>query len=359
MALSNSWVVANAGIGVSSNNGGSASYCTITSNDSGGVQNLGSTGLNWCNLFGNTGFEARDTQVRSGGGPFIKNFENNYWGPTLTAAMTANPYPWDQAGIIDGFDGGDGWFLDFSPHQTSLVANAPSSLAPAFLLDVTPNLANAVNLGSATFSLVFSEAMDTLVTPSVTFGTASPYTEHVVERIGWINTTTWQGSYAFDITTGDGLNTLRVSGARAADGCTIPDDTAHDFNLDTSPGTSISNGQAVAVNDFTLRLTWDPGSGTIDHYEILRSTTGNAGDFQAQDRYVLPADLPYDDAGLQSGTEYFYKVYEHLDNNSSQPHSTVFSGTTTSIAPTPTPIPSPTETPTPGPSGRRAVFRVR
>jgi hypothetical protein len=102
-------------------------------------------------------------------------------------------------------------------------------------------------VGLTTFTLVFSKAMDSSVTPSVTFALSSPYTAHVVESApGWLpGNQTWQGRFAIQSDSGDGLNTIRVSDAQSLDGFVIPDDTIHKFQIDTSGALAAANTGSV------------------------------------------------------------------------------------------------------------------
>ncbi|MCA9444964.1 MAG: fibronectin type III domain-containing protein [Candidatus Omnitrophica bacterium] len=289
----------------------------------------------------------------------MKNFENNFWGNEITAWMNENPFMADRdPEIVDGFDSPSGWFLDYSPHSPSLLVDSPSDLAPAILLECTPNLQNAVNIGLAELTLVFSEGMDTTIQPVVSFDTVFPFTEHIVEPIGWTETSgpssTWRGTFSVGIETGDGLNTIRVSGAKAGDGFEIPDDTVHHFQIDTSPGTSISNGVATALSQSEMLLEWDPSiSNDLFGYTIRRAISIGGP-------YNLVANLPASvtqttDTGLNPGATYYYQILEYDSDFNSRQLTSPFLGTTeeapmptfsATFTNSPTMPPTPIETPT-------------
>ncbi|MCA9428069.1 MAG: fibronectin type III domain-containing protein, partial [Candidatus Omnitrophica bacterium] len=147
----------------------------------------------------------------------------------------------------------------------------------------------------------------------------------------------------------DGLNTIRVSGAKSADGFEIPDDTSHYFMIDTSPGTSLSNGVATPLGDSSMHLEWDPSVGVnLLGYSIRRA---NALDGP----YNLIASVAASvtetiDSGLSPNSTYYYQVLEYDSDFNSRQLTSPFLGTTDE-APTPTSTetwtPSPTSTQTP------------
>ncbi|MGI8905871.1 MAG: S8 family serine peptidase [Candidatus Sumerlaeaceae bacterium] len=318
-AVSNSWVVANASYGVSAPTG-NITFSTIRNNGSDGVRNIPVGGLlNNSNIFSNGTYDFYDNTNVSPGG--LKDCRFNYWGTSSTAQMTGSPWPTpaNVTRIYDAFENGlaNGWYANWGTageFATSAVPNAPDSTPPAFLLDVTPNTANAVNVGFTTFTLIFSKAMNTSVDPAVTFGLASPYENHVVEpNPGWINSTTWQGSFWVQSDTGNGLNTLRVSNARAADTFVIPDDTSHKLVVDTTGGGTANNGLVVTVGSNSINLNWTENEKppTTQGYSVHRSASGIEGTYLRQPGALVTTNV-YSDSGLPSNTTFFYKVFIEL-----------------------------------------------
>jgi hypothetical protein len=308
-SVANCFVADNGGAGISGNNSASVTFCTSSGNAGGGVSNLGAASLNFSNIFGNSVFNAADSQVRSGFQ--IKNFESNYWGPSLTDWMTSNPFPADcDPEIADGFDGANGWFLDYTPHATAPLSDAPDAAPPVFLRSVTPNLLNAVNVGETTFTLVFSGPMNTAVMPSVTFGLVPPFEEHVVAPApGWIAADTWQGRFAVETGTGDGTNTLLVAGAVAASGWSLPEDMSNRFVVDADGAGAANNGVATAIGTASMSLMWseEDKPPTAQGYNVRRSTTGLPGSY-AKVNGPLLVTPSYLDTGLNAGTVYYYIV---------------------------------------------------
>jgi hypothetical protein len=346
--VSDSWIIGNGGIGIDSPVG-NVTFSSILNNGGAGVKNLASTAaLNHCNLFGNGQFDYFDDSHGNSGGAY-KNVQMNYWGSGTTGQMLAHPFPFDIDRIYDQFENlfGDGWVADYRQFSTSPVGNAPGVTAPAFLLVATPNLDNPANVGLAAFTLVFSETMDTTITPAVTFGLSAPFTDHVVVPEGWIGPNTWRGTFAIGIETGDSLNTVRVAGAKAVDGFVIPDDTYHTFVIDTAPGTGINNGVAIPQGFDSMLLSWDPSDDPqLLGYSVRRALSPGGP-------YQLIANLPADttstlDTGLSGGTTYFYQVSEFDSSINSRQLTSAFAGTTA-----PAPTGTPTKSPTPSATASR------
>ncbi|MCA9427559.1 MAG: hypothetical protein KC994_20935, partial [Candidatus Omnitrophica bacterium] len=321
----------------------------ITGNQGSGVQSLGP--MNGSVVYGNGGANGLDYEETRPSAELLEtDLTGNYWGAETTAFMNANPWGTyqDVPAIHDFVDDTNLTAANYGGHLLSDNGAGPDLAPPAFLLSATPNLSNAANVGLVNFLLEFNEPMDTSIQPVVTFDTEFPFTEHVVEPIGWSSTTSpssfWRGTFSVGIETGDGLNTIRVSGAKAADGFEIPDDTAHDFMIDTSPGTSLSNGVATPLGDSSMHIEWDSSVGVdLLGYSIRRA---NAVDGP----YDLIASVPASvtetiDSGLRSNSTYFYQILEYDSDFNSRQLTSPFIGTT-DVAPTPTPTDTSTSSPT-------------
>ncbi len=346
-SVADSYVAASGGFGVLGKLGPPYSEIngsSIVDNLGGGVQSSGT--MNDSNLYGNgDGYDYKET--RSSSELSQVDVTGNYWGPQTTLEM--NDHPWgiyyNIARIYDFVDDTNLCEAKYANHLGApITVGLPSVAAPAFLLSVTPNLANAVNVGLASFTLAFSEPMDPAVAPVVTFDTTTPYTGHFVQPVGWLDDVTWQGTFAIGNDTGDGLNTLRVSNAFSDDGFLIPDDTAHQFVIDTKPGTGTLKGVATPLGYDSMQLTWDPSpQGNLLGYTIVRSLSlgGPYHRVHSVDASVNECI----DTELSGGTTYYYQIYEYDSSFNSRQLTAPFFATTQEPL-TPTPSYTPTNTPT-------------
>jgi len=374
----NSWIVDNSGVGLLGDNtiAPNVNNSSILGNKGGGLKNLGDGNIITCcsifenNNFGNVGFEVSDDQVRSGFD--VKRFENNFWGPAITPILTANPFPTFDVDpeIIDGFDGADGWFIDYTPNMAGPIPNTPDITGgailnvPAIVLLVSPDTSNPVNAQLITFTFNFSEPMDTAIDPEVTFALDSPFTLNVLEPLGpgWMDPVTWKGVFDIDDTVGDGTHTLRISGATALDGFLIPDETSHQFIVDTSGGTVANNGLVTTLGATSAEISWN-GSGAPAEtvgYNVVRSTNGAPGSYEQINGTPVPggASVSHTDNGLSPSTLYFWKVYRVNTSSDSEIWSgPVFTITDPgpTVTPSATPSPTPTGTPTITPTGTPTI----
>ena len=316
--VTKSWVLRNKGIGIDRPKG-NVTYTTIQENAGFGIRTILPTAIvNFCNIFGNGVYEYFDDE-NTASGYYLKDVRFNYWGPTLSLFMLENPFPSiDLPGLYDAFENNldNGWYADYGAvgeFEIDPIPDAPSALAPAFLIEATPNLDNAANVGLLTFKLIFSESMRPDIQPLVTFDNQFPYTDHVVQPVAWDSTVvaddTWLGSFAVGIETGDGLNTIRVSGAKAVDGFVIPDDTNHQFTIDTRAQLSSPDGTVESPGAGSILLKWrastDP---SLAGYSVRRSESPRGP-------YLLVATLSpqtteFLDSNLPPGITYYYQVVE-------------------------------------------------
>ena len=268
------------------------------------------------NLYGNGGEFGYDYEETRSSDELIEvDLLGNYWGGDTTALMDAHPWGtwYNIPRISDFFDNTKLCMAIYDGHLVAEADAEPDDSAPAFLRHVNPVPREPVNIGLATFTLTFSKPMTSTesVGPSVTFGLEAPYTAHVVEPqdgIGWIDSTTWKGTFPIQNDTGDGINTLRVSGARSNDGLLVPDDMGHRFVIDTS-GLAANNG--LAIGQITkMSLSWSDEGRPSDAlgYNVLRSSTGEPASYlKINDAIVTTTD--YVDTGLAPLTIYYYKVF--------------------------------------------------
>jgi hypothetical protein len=122
-------------------------------------------------------------------------------------------------------------------NPTDTIGNSGTA-SFSFTLDRTPPTVqlqpsqSPFKAGSVTFTLNFSEAMDT-TQPAVTFTRGFLYSTYTLNG-SWTNPTTWLGSYPFTAGTGDGTYTVTIKGAKDVAGNVMADQEAGSFTLDTT-----------------------------------------------------------------------------------------------------------------------------
>jgi len=312
----------------------SISNSAITENVGSGVKNSGA--MNNCNIYNNGGTSGYDYEDSRFTSEIVQvDVTGNYWGPETTPIMDAHPWGtyYNIPRIYDFIDNTSLCEAKYANHLPSEVIFAyPDNTPPTFLLSVVPNLDNAINVGETIFTLVFSKVMNTTINPAVTFGLEAPYTTFIVEATpGWINNTTWQGKFWVQTDTGEGIHTIRVANATDLGGFIIPDDTAHQFEIDYSGALASNTGSATSTVEFTLNCSWSENGKppTAFGYNIRRSQSGVAGTYQRMNESIL-TNPEYIDTGLNANTTYYY-IVDIIDSNySSTQWTPPFIGTTTS-----------------------------
>jgi len=190
------------------------------------------------------------------------NALHNYWGTTNSDSIDA--WIWDY---YDDFDLG---MVYYEPFETTPIVDAPG-----FLYQVEFNPPPPIGCEVDTFNLIFSKSMDISIQPYVTFGVCEPYTQHIIEG-AWVDSTNWQGTYEFNIMTGDGINHLRVTTAEDCEGMEIPKDTRFSFVVDATG--AASGGFIAQAGIEEVDLGWHSpdlvdlmGYNMYRYHEITRS----------------------------------------------------------------------------------------
>ena len=213
---------------------------------------------------------------------------DNWWGhPTGPQDTSPGPPSYNPAGEGDRI-------TDYVAYDPWWQADRPT-LQTLDLSDPSPIMADTVR-----FTLSFSRLMDPAVDPLVTFSPADPLEGGTVAAdTGWAaDSLTWTGCFVFTDTTGDGLKSLTVSGARDIWGWTIEPDTGHSFFLDSQPPAASALSPQVSPQD-SFTVSWagtDPApSAGIAWFDIyvseddstwtlwLGGTTDTAATYGGQD----------------------------------------------------------------------------
>jgi len=218
------------------------------------------------------------------------NADNNYWG-----TMDRNyidQHVWDY---YDDFN------LGKVTYTTTL--NSPVSTAPAFITNFLLEPLSPLGTGPFSLTLDFSKPMSSTVQPTVTFGINPSYNTHIVSG-DWVSSTRWIGTNDVSYYTGDGIQRLRVAGAREENnGKEILEDTRFTFEIATIGATSINAEPGYGH----VALSWNPSDlETVAGYNLYRSTTPG-GPYTRLNSSVMTT-TSYTDTNVINGTPYYYVV---------------------------------------------------
>jgi hypothetical protein len=280
---------------------------------------------------GNAGFAAEDT-VASGGG--ARDFTGNYWGAIATDELTTKAEGANLTFLNDTLDGSGAWNLNVWPFASATVPEAPRAGGPPWAWRVRPDLSTVASIGATTFTLTYTSSMNTAIVPSVTFGLEDPYQLRIVEpNPGWISPTTWQGTHTIGTNTGDGIHTIRISGAMAADGFPIPDDTSHRFYINTRDPHVANNGLAATLGTTSIKCTWDPpaGGSTPEDRYVLQMSPENLDNFQRVPSLITGTE--YTLSTLTPGTLYWFRVQRVESDGTTEDWTAPFAGCTAAVVP--------------------------
>jgi hypothetical protein len=157
---------------------------------------------------------------------------------------------------------------------TTEVDVTPPTVVSIVLSDPSPT-----NTGAITFTITFSEDIDTLAIPDVYFGKSPPYWIHKIEQSSYSGYT-WTGTFVIDASTGDGTNTINVSGAQDLMGNPMVPDTSFTFEIDTEKPDSDVVGLTQYQTSWTFDVPYtasDPGGSGVQYVELYYriDSTGN------------------------------------------------------------------------------------
>ena len=240
-------------------------------------------------VYGNLGSYDAGTSSASN---FNFDATNNWWGTVDTATIAQRIYDYN-----DNFNLGR---IDYTPFLI-----APNPTAPPILHTLAVNPSGIVSAETVTFSLVFSRPMDQNVQPMLTFGVALPYNQHQASG-SWSDSTTWVGTYPVTISTGDGINTIRVTSARDLEGTEIPTDERFQFTIQTAGSESLSLNATAGYGRVDLNWFASQLNNTIG-YNIYRSLTNTVPTTGTPINTTLVTGTSYLDTTVSNGTKYYYK----------------------------------------------------
>jgi len=249
--------------------------------------------LNICNSFG--GFA-------------VVIFDSNYYGTTNADKINNAIYDFPERGSGIWFD-------------ISKKLDRPLRMTHGIVWKIEVNGKDAqdqfeqldpLGVGQHTFNVYFNRPMDVQFNPIVSMGVRYPYTQTAIATNGsWSSDSTVYTVYgSVGLTTGDGINKIRVAGAKDPDHFEIPVEDRR-FRVIIKGAGSLSAGFMATPGMGKVMLEWcNPAEGVNDllGYNMYRYSMIN--DTVSSDTVmlnpVLLTDTVFTDFNVEPGTRYFY-----------------------------------------------------
>ena len=236
----------------------------------------------------------------------VVNFTDQYWGTT------------DSLRIRRMYE--DFWtspatpFMNVYPILKAPLDSAHGCVWKVLVDGIDPqdqkDLMNPIGVGPHRFNVYFNRPMDTNYAPQLSFGVRPPFNQQaVIDSARWSpDHKIWTAYKTIKLYTGDGINTIRVAGARDLEGFEIPvEDMRFSFLIDAA-GTSSTDFVATAGLG-KIRLDWTkPDVSDILGYNLYRFS--NVTDTTYSDTTLiskaLVTDTTYTDFDVTPGKNYYY-----------------------------------------------------
>ncbi|MBC8180285.1 S8 family serine peptidase [candidate division KSB1 bacterium] len=260
------------------------------------------------NIFNNYNNSGVEMNALINGSRTYADIENNYWGLTDSVKI--------KNAFYDFYKNGSYPIAKFWPYLTQPSENAHGIVWKVLVNSKNPQEETVDPMGMETvrFDVYFNCAMDTAYDPVVTFGVRDPYTQHVVEdTTSWsADSTIWTGYYTVGLETGDGINTIRVSGAKDTDHFEIPiENRRFQFTIDAAGAAANQFLATAAVGKVDLEWPSAPTEDALGYnmYRIMKLTDSTYTD-TSRINGELVTDTTYTDFAVipDSTYRYAYKV---------------------------------------------------
>ncbi len=175
-------------------------------------------------------------------------------------------------------------------------------------------LMDPIGIGSYKFEVYFNRAMDTNYPPQISYGVIEPYTQKIISETG-----TWSPdgkiyivNHQVKIGVADGINRIRVSGARDLDYFDIPVED-YRFNMLVQSAGSASVGFEATPGLGKIALGWEAPTETVLKdilgYNMYRYTSNTNGTFTEPVKINknLITSTTTTDFDVLEGKTYYYK----------------------------------------------------
>ena len=171
-----------------------------------------------------------------------------------------------------------------------------------------------LGVGTHEFKVYFNRTMDTSMPPKISYGVREPYVQKQITEAGnWSEDgKIYTVSHNINIGAADGINRIRVEGARDLDNFYIPVED-YRFNFLLQSAGSASTGFEATPGLGEIDLAWEePSDELLDDvlgYNVYRYVSDGDGGFTepAKINTTLVTDVNYTDYNVVRDTQYFYK----------------------------------------------------
>ena len=242
--------------------------------------------------------------VKTSGSSNYQDFPNHYWGTTNVDKIKLKYYDfWNDATLPN---------LVVNP-----ILTAPSDSCPGHVWKVLVNgkdaqdeIVDPVGVGLQKFEVFFNRAMDTTITPLLSFGFRMPFLQNIIDNsASWsIDKKIWTAYYNVDLFTGDGTHTIRVADAQ--------DSIGNEIIIEDERFTFVIQAAGVQSMNFTatsgigkVELEWN-NTGLIDFlgFNMYRymSITDSTYSYPLIINTSLIRDTVYADYNVIPDTTYHY-----------------------------------------------------
>ena len=208
--------------------------------------------------------------------------------------------------------------LDFTSLRT-----IPYELAPGIVWKVLVNgkdaqdeyeLMDPVGVGTHTFDIYFNREMDITKPPQISYGVREPYVQKIISEEGsWsVDSKIYSVTHEVKIGVADGINRIRVQGARDLDYFDIPIED-YRFNMLVQSAGSASTGFAATPGLGEITLDWEaPNAALLEdvlgynmyRYQAITDSTFTAS---AKINNALITDPQLVDFNVEEGIKYYYQ----------------------------------------------------
>jgi subtilisin family serine protease len=256
-------------------------------------------------FIGNNFLTAPDVKIYLGPVGDVLELAPNYWGTTDTVNIDEK--------IIDFWEEPAGAIVKYQP-----ILTQPSGIAHGVVWRVLINGQDPQDdpmdpLGEcrAKFDVCFNRPMDTAYTPLLTFSAWSPYTHRRVNDSAFWNadSTIWTAYYNITKETGDGINVIKVSGAKDNEGWDIPPEFNNRFKFVIQAASAASIEFVANAGLDHVDLEWPPAN-TDDFLGYYLYRFAKNGETLVADTIRLNIspiiDTIFIDTNMAIGPTYYY-----------------------------------------------------